>query len=323
MNRASLIFAAILVVLLPLSLLAGRVWIDPATTPNAALILMELRLPRAVLAIVIGAGLGAAGAAMQGYLRNPLADPGLFGIAPMAALGAVASFWIGATWALPVAALAGAGLAMALLALIAGRSVSDGRAGAGGGIALFTLAGLMIASLAGALTALAITMAPSAFAMSQIVMWLNGALTDRSWADVWLAAPLTLAGVGVLALATRSLDALTLGEEAARSMGIDPRRVLLLLVVGVGLTVGSGVAVAGIIGFVGLIVPHLVRPLTDRLPSSLLLPSALAGACLVLAADSAVRVLPFVTELRLGIALSLIGAPFFGWLLLRMRKGRL
>ncbi|AWW75115.1 ABC transporter permease [Erythrobacter sp. KY5] len=326
MNRASLIFAAALMVLLPLSLLAGRVWIDPldmSGPENAALILMELRLPRAVLAVVIGAGLGAAGAAMQGYLRNPLADPGLFGIAPMAALGAVASFWVGQTWALPVFALAGAALAMALLAAIAGRSVSDGRAGAGGGIALFTLAGLMIASLAGALTALAITMAPSAFAMSQIVMWLNGAITDRSWAEVWIAAPLTLAGIAVLMLAARSLDALTLGEEAARSLGVNPRALLFLLVVGTALTVGSGVAVAGIIGFVGLIVPHLVRPLTDRLPSSLLMPSALAGACLVLVADSAVRILPLVTELRLGIALSLIGAPFFLWLLIRMRRGRL
>ena len=319
MNRASLVFAALLVVLVPLSLLAGRVWIDPATTPNAALILMDLRLPRAVLAIVIGAGLGTAGAAMQGYLRNPLADPGLFGIAPMAALGAVASFWIGATWALPIFALAGAALAMVMLAWIAGRTP----AGAGGGIALFTLAGLMIASLAGALTALAITMSPNAFALSQIVMWLNGALTDRSWNEVWIAAPLTLLGIATLFVAARSLDALTLGEEAARSMGIDPKRLLILLVAGVGLTVGAGVAVAGIIGFVGLIVPHLVRPLTDRMPSSLLLPSALAGACLVLAADSAVRIMPFVTELRLGIALSLIGAPFFLWLLIRMRKGQL
>ncbi len=333
MNRASLLFAALLIVLLPLSLLAGRVWIDPfAQTQgaNSALILMELRLPRAILAIVIGAGLGAAGAAMQGYLRNPLADPGLFGIAPMAALGAVTSFWIAglvpaslAAFSLPAFALGGAALAMALLALIAGRSVSDGRAGAGGGIALFTLAGLMIASLAGALTALAITMSPSAFAMSQIVLWLNGAITDRSWADVWIAAPLTAMGIAVLMFAARSLDALTLGEEAARSLGMDPQRLLILLVLGVGLTVGSGVAVAGIIGFVGLVVPHLVRPLTDRLPSSLLLPSALAGACLVLIADSAVRIAPFVTELRLGIALALIGAPFFLWLLIRMRRGRL
>eukprot|EP01041_Mallomonas_annulata_P025579 gene25579-46655_t len=173
----------------------------------------------------------------------------------------------------------------------------------------------MLASLAGALTALAITLAPNPFALSEIVMWLNGALTDRSWREVWIAAPLTIAGIGVLALAAKSLDALTLGEAAARSLGVEPRRLLALLVVGIGLTVGAGVAVAGIIGFVGLVVPHLVRPLTDRLPSSLILPSALAGACLVLAADSIVRVLPLVTELRLGIALSLIGAPFFGWLL--------
>ena len=333
MNRASLVFAALLAVLLPLSLLAGRVWIDPfaSTGPaNAALILAELRLPRAVLAITIGAGLGAAGAAMQGYLRNPLADPGLFGIAPMAALGAVASFWLAplippafAAWSLPVMALAGAGLGMASLALIAGRTSGDVEGGAGGGIALFTLAGLMLASLAGALTALAITLAPNPFALSEIVLWLNGALTDRSWREVAIAAPLTAAGIAVLALAARSLDALTLGEEAARSMGLDPRRLLVLLVAGVGLTVGAGVAVAGIIGFVGLIVPHLVRPLTNRLPSSLLLPSALAGACLVLAADSVVRILPLVTELRLGIALSLIGAPFFGWLLVGMRRGRL
>jgi iron complex transport system permease protein len=267
----------------------------------------------------VGAGLGASGAAMQGYLRNPLADPGLFGIAPGAALGAVASLWLGpvlpwggSAWLLPLFALAGAAAAMALLALIAGRSA---------GIALFTLAGMMIASLAGALTSLAISLAPNAFAMSEIVTWLMGALTDRSWREVWIAAPLTLAGIGCLAMAARDLDALVLGEAAARSLGMEPRRLQGWLVAGVGLTVGSGVAVAGIIGFVGLIVPHLVRPLTDRRPSSLLLPSALAGALLVLVADSLCRVLPLVTELRLGIALSLVGAPFFLWLLLRMRRG--
>jgi len=317
MNRAALIFAGLLALAIPLSLLAGRVWIDPATTPNATLILFELRLPRAVLAIVIGAGLGAAGAAMQGYLRNPLADPGLFGIAPMAALGAVASFWLGyaaSAWALPLFALTGAGLGMLLLAIIAGRT---------GGIALFTLAGLMIASLAGALTALAITLAPNPWALSEIVLWLNGALTDRSWREVTIAAPLVGLGIVALIMAARPLDALTLGEDAASSMGVSTSRLLWLLVIGIGLTVGAGVAVAGIIGFVGLIVPHLVRPLTDRLPSSLILPSALAGALLVLVADSAVRVLPFVTELRLGIALSLIGAPFFLHLLVKMRKGAL
>ena len=315
MIRPIPLFTGLLILAIPLSLLAGRVWLDPWSTPNAAVILAELRLPRALLAVTVGAGLGAAGAAMQGYLRNPLADPGLFGIAPGAALGAVVSFWFGfaaSAWLLPLFALAGAGGAMALLALIAGRSA---------GIALFTLAGMMIASLAGALTSLAISLAPNAFAMSEIVTWLMGALIDRGWAEVWLAAPLTLAGIALLRLAGPGLDGLTLGEPAARSLGISMARLQVLMIAGTGLTVGSGVAVAGILGFVGLIVPHLVRPLTDRRPSSLIVPSALAGALLVLVADCLCRILPLVTELRLGIALSLVGAPFFLWLLLRMRKG--
>ncbi|MXO90596.1 FecCD family ABC transporter permease [Pontixanthobacter aquaemixtae] len=304
-----------LIIVFALSLFAGRVWLDFASTPNAMLILAELRLPRALLAITVGAGLGAAGAAMQGYLRNPLADPGLFGIAPGAALGAVASFWFGyaaSAWLLPVFALAGAAGAMALLALIAGRT---------GGIALFTLAGMMIASLAGALMSLAISFAPNAFAMSEIVTWLMGALTDRSWREVYLAAPLTLLGIACFWMARKDLDALILGDAAARSLGMRLAVLQAWLIAGVGLTVGSGVAVAGIIGFVGLIVPHLVRPFTDRRPSSLIVPSALAGGLLVLVADSVVRILPTVTELRLGIALSLIGAPFFLWLLMKMRRG--
>ena len=312
-GRANLILAALLVMAVPLSLLAGRVWIDPWSSPHAATILMELRLPRAVLALVIGAGLGTAGAAMQGYLRNPLADPGLFGIAPGAALGAVLSLFLGLTgaWFLPAFALAGAAGAMALLALIAGRE---------GGVALFTLAGMMLASLTGALTSLLISFAPNAFAVSEIVTWLMGALTDRSWHDVWIALPLTLLGILCFAMARPALDALTLGKAAARSLGMNPAHLRGWLIAGVGLTVGSGVAVAGVIGFVGLVVPHLVRPLTDRRPSSLLLPSALAGALLVLVADCLCRILPLVTELRLGIALSLLGAPFFLALLLRMRR---
>ncbi|MEN8675859.1 MAG: iron chelate uptake ABC transporter family permease subunit, partial [Alteriqipengyuania sp.] len=148
MNRPTLVLLAALLVAIPLSLVAGRASIFALDDARALLIVLELRLPRALLAVSVGAGLGAAGAAMQGYLRNPLADPGLFGIAPGAALGAVLSFSFGyaaSGWLLPIFALAGAGGAMALLALMAGR---------GGGIALFTLAGLMIASLAGALTSL-------------------------------------------------------------------------------------------------------------------------------------------------------------------------
>ncbi|MBO81876.1 iron ABC transporter permease [Citromicrobium bathyomarinum] len=314
MNRPTLVLLAALLVAIPLSLVAGRASIFALDDARALLIVLELRLPRALLAVSVGAGLGAAGAAMQGYLRNPLADPGLFGIAPGAALGAVLSFSFGyaaSGWLLPIFALAGAGGAMALLALMAGR---------GGGIALFTLAGLMIASLAGALTSLVISLAPNPWALSEIVTWLMGALTDRSWADVALAAPLALAGIAVLARAAPALDALTLGEDAARSMGVDMDSLLALLVVGVGLTIGSGVAVAGIIGFVGLMVPHMVRPFTDRRPSSLIVPSALGGGLLVLVADGVLRMLPLVSELRLGIALSLIGAPFFLWLLLRYRR---
>lgn len=318
MTRPVALLLVALAIAVPLSLLAGRVWIDPfdPQTSNAAIILLELRLPRACLALIVGAGLGGAGAVMQGYLRNPLADPGLFGIAPGAALGAVLSLWLGAAsvWALPLFALIGAGGAMALLALIAGRE---------GGVALFTLAGMMIASLAGALMSLAISLAPTPFAMSEIVTWLMGALADRSWRDVWIAAPLTLAGLGFLAAIRRSLDALTLGDIAARSLGVDPRRLQWLIIAGIGLTVGASVAVAGIIGFVGLMVPHLVRPFTDRRPSSLLLPSVLAGALLLLVADCLCRILPLAGgELRLGIALSLLGAPFFLHLLLRMREGQ-
>ncbi|MFN5783879.1 MAG: FecCD family ABC transporter permease, partial [Novosphingobium sp.] len=214
MTRLVALLLAALALALPLSLLAGRVWIDP-TAPlgsQTSLILAELRLPRALLAVLLGGGLGAAGAAMQGYLRNPLADPGLFGIAPGAALGAVLSFWTGwasTGWALPAFALVGAAGAMLLLTIIAGRN---------GGVVLFTLAGMMIASLAGALMSLAISLSPTPFAMSEIVTWLMGALTDRSWREVWIAAPLTLAGIAVLRAAGRGLDALTLGEAAARSL---------------------------------------------------------------------------------------------------------
>lgn len=311
MTRTTTILAVLLALAVPLSLLAGRVWLGP-DTPNALLILAELRLPRALLALALGAGLGAGGAAMQGYLRNPLADPGLFGVAPAAALGAVTALLLGLPVWLPLFALLGAGGAMALLAVLAGR---------GGGIALFTLAGMMIASLAGTLTSLAISLAPNAFALESMVGWLMGALTDRGWPDLWIAAPTALAGVAMLRLAGPGLDALTLGPLAAQSLGADLARLRWLLVLGTGLAVGGGVAVAGIVGFVGLVVPHLVRPLTDGRPSTLIVPSALAGALLVLVADCLCRVLPLVTELRLGIALSLLGAPFFLWLLLRMRRG--
>jgi len=315
--RLNLTLLAALGAAMALSLLAGKVWLPfSAWTPDDPrwLIIAELRLPRTVLAAVVGAGLGLSGAAMQGYLRNPLADPGLFGVSSAAALGAVISLFFGYAapgWLLPAFALAGAGIAMALLALLVGRS---------GSLIVFTLGGVILSSIAGSMTALAISLAPTPFATSQIVTWLMGALTDRSWRDVQIALPLIGLGAALLALTGRSLDALTLGEPAARSMGVDPRRLQLLIVLGVGLCVGASVAAAGIIGFVGLMVPHLVRPFAGHRPSAVLLPAAIGGALLLVIADSLVRAAPTVSELRLGIAMSMLGGPFFLALLLRMRR---
>lgn len=315
--RVNLSLAGALVAALAASLLAGKIWVPPSDWLKgdlASLIILELRLPRTVLAAFIGAALGMSGAVMQGYLRNPLADPGLFGVSGSAALGAVSSLYFGyaaSALLLPLFALAGAAIGMALLAMLAGRS---------GSLILFTLAGMILASISGSLTSLLISLAPTPFAASEIVTWLLGALTDRSWDDVRLTLPAMILGILILAAAAPSLDALTLGEQAARSLGVNISRLQWLVVLGVGLTVGASVAAAGIIGFVGLIVPHLVRPLAGHRPSAVLLPSALAGALLLLLADSLVRVMPNTSELRLGIAMSLLGAPFFLALLFRMRR---
>lgn len=315
--KLNLPLAAALVCAMLLSLLAGRHWIAPTewlAGDLPSLIITQLRLPRICLGALVGAGLGMSGAAMQGYLRNPLADPGLFGISACAALGAVTSIFFGLSgvpMALPICALAGAGAGVASLMLLAGRS---------GSLILFTLAGVMLSSLAAALTALVISIAPTPFASAEIITWLMGALTDRSWDDVMLALPLTLAGMGLLMLTARRLDALSLGDLAARSMGVDLPALQRLLVLGLALCVGGGVAVAGVIGFVGLMVPHLVRPLVGHRPSALMLPSALAGALLVVVADMAVRVAPLASEIRLGVMMSVLGAPFFLMLLLKMRR---
>lgn len=318
MTRLNLWLALAVVVAAALSVLAGKVWVPLelwASSDPRALIIAELRLPRTVLAAMVGAALGLSGAAMQGYLRNPLADPGLFGVSASAALGAVVSLFFGVSapaWLLPACALGGAATAMALLALLVGRS---------GSVMVFTLAGVIVSSVAGSLTALAVNLAPTPFATTQIVTWLMGALTDRDWGDVALAVPLLSVGVAVLALTGRALDVLTLGEAAARTMGVAPVRLQAMIVAGVALCVGGSVATAGVIGFVGLIVPHLVRPFAGHRPSAVLIPSALAGALLVLLADSAVRAAPTVSELRLGIAMSMLGGPFFLVLLHRMRRG--
>lgn len=306
-------------VLFGVSLMSGRVWapwsawID-RSDPRWAII-FELRLPRTILAVAIGAALGMSGAAMQGYTRNPLADPGVLGVSSMAALGAVMSLYLGlaftATWLLPLCAVAGAAAGVALML---------GLAGSTGGAVTFLLAGVILNTVASAGVALALSLAPNPWAAQEIISWLLGSLADRSVDEVRLAVPLIVGGLGVLLLLPRSLDALTLGETGAAALGVNLPLVRVLLATGVGVASGASVAVTGLIGFVGLIAPHLVRPLVDHRPGALLVPSALAGSVLVLAADIVVRLTPSAAELRLGVATAAVGGPFFLALLISLRR---
>jgi len=281
----------------------------------AVLVMREIRLPRAILAAMIGASLGLSGAAMQGYLRNPLAEPGLIGVSSSAALGAVVAIYSGAAaafaLALPLLALVGAMLGvLGILAL----------AGSRGGALTVILAGIAITAMTGAMTSLALNLSPNPFAALEIVFWLLGSLTDRSMTHVALAAPFMLAGWIVLAGLGRGLDALTLGEEAAASLGVRLQRLRLAAVLGTAASVGAATAVAGAIGFVGLVVPHLLRPLVGARPSRLLAASALGGASMLLAADIAVRLIAPERDLKLGVLTALVGAPFFLWLIWAQRR---
>ncbi len=319
-----LAFAALLVLLFLVSLGIGPVKLAPWTVARALvgqgdetarLIVTEIRLPRAILSVAIGAMLGLSGAAMQGLLRNPLAAPSLFGAPQAAAFGAVATISLGITDALslwlPIAAMAGAFLSVFLLLAIAGRNA---------GLTLLILAGLAISSLAGAATALAMNLAPNPFAALEIAFWLLGSLEDRSMRHVAMAAPFLAMGAVILFANRQAFRALTLGEDAAASLGIRVERLRLAVIVGVAMGIGGAVAVSGTIGFVGLVAPHLVRPLVGYDPARLLLPAALAGACLLTAADIAVRIIPATTDIKVGVLTALIGVPFFLYLILRERR---
>jgi iron complex transport system permease protein len=278
----------------------------PGGKTAAWLIFTEIRLPRAILGALIGAALGLAGAALQGYLRNPLAEPGLLGVSGGASLGAVIAIHSGATatfaLALPLGGLIGAGLATLAVLLLAGER---------SGPVTLILAGVAIASLTGALTTLALNLSPNPFAAVEMVFWMLGSLNDRSLVHVWIAAPLMLTGLAVLLTLGRDLDALALGEDTAASLGVDLARLRLKVVAGTALAVGAATAVAGTIGFVGLVVPHLLRPYVGAEPGRLLPASALGGAILVLLSP--------VGDLRLGVLTALIGAPFFFWLVVKTR----
>lgn len=283
--------------------------------PVERAILYELRLPRAILGLAVGAMLGLSGAALQGFLRNPLAEPSVLGASNGASLGAVVALYFGVAELhpamLPVMAILGAFLALGLLFVLAGRSESP--------LSLI-LAGIAVGTLAVAGVSLALNLSPNPFAAMEIMTWLLGSLEDRSFAHVALALPCIAIGGVLLAWDGRALDALTLGEDGARALGVDLRRTRIRMLVGIAIGVGGAVAVSGAIGFIGLIVPHLIRPLTDRSPSSILLPSALAGAALLTFADVAVRVIPTTNELKLGVVTAFLGVPVFLVHLMRERR---
>jgi len=320
----STILFVVVVGLFVASLGVGPVFLPPETVVDALIgrsnetariIVVDIRLPRALLALLIGAMLGLSGAALQGLLRNPLAAPSLFGAPAAAAFGAVAVISLGLvdalSFALPAAAIAGALLSVGLLILVAGPRA---------GLLVLILAGLAISSLAAAGTALVLNLAPNPFAALEIAFWLLGSLEDRSMRHVFIALPFMFAGAALLVRDQGAFKALTLGEEAAESLGFSLTGVRLRVIAGVAAGVGAGVAVAGSIGFIGLVAPHLMRPFVRYDPGRLLMPAALCGAALLLAADIAVRLIPSTGEIKVGVLTGLIGAPFFIALIFRRRR---
>lgn len=320
---ATVVLGVLLVLFFAVSFLLGPADLSPRALfagllsghGPAGVIAREIRLPRAALALIVGAALGASGAALQGLFRNPLAEPGVTGVTSSAGLGAVLALYFGlaasSAFLLPGFAVGGALLSAGILYLL-----SRGGAGA---MAL-VLAGVAIASFATALTALALSLAQNPYAMSEMVLWMLGSLKDRTLFDLGFAAPLTLVGIALLMSAGRGLDALTLGEEAAQSLGVNLASVRGRVVVGVALATGAATAAAGAVSFVGLVVPHVLRRFYGYEPSRLIVPSALGGAVLVSAADIAVRLIAPDGQLLLGVVTAMLGAPFFLWLILRLRR---
>jgi iron complex transport system permease protein len=324
-KERALSFALLLLICLLaiISLLAGRVWVpvdevwSALWSPDqqlASLIVWQLRLPRVVLAIEVGAALGLSGAVLQGVTRNPLAEPGLLGVSAGAALGSVIAIYFGfETYLLTAAPMLGVIGALAA-------SVLTWTLGRGGGTIALILAGAAVTALAGAGISLALNLAPNPYAAYEIMTWLMGSLADQSWAHVILISPFVIVGAALLLLTMRALDALSLGETQAQSLGINLRRLYVVCLIGTAFAVGASTAVTGAIGFIGLIAPHLVRPFVGYQPSRVLIPAALAGALLLLCADIATRLISFGPEMKLGVFTSLVGAPFFFWLVVRLRK---
>jgi len=308
----------LIVIAFAASLLAGRVWLPPdallsAHDSLAGLIVQEIRLPRTVLALIVGAVLGLSGAVLQGFTRNPLAEPALLGVSSGAALGAVIAIYFGLASLSPVI---GPLMGMAGALLACGLTFTLGR----NGTVALVLAGAAVSSLTAAGIALALNFAPNPYAAYEIMSWLLGSLADKSWSQVLLVLPFAVIGGSLLALTGRALDALSLGEAQARSLGVRLTRLAAMVVAGTALSVGAVTSVVGAIGFIGLVAPHLVRPLVNYEPRRVLLPAALTGALLLLCSDIAARLVHTNPELRLGVFTSLLGTPFFFWLVIRIRK---
>jgi len=282
---------------------------------SIALIMHEIRLPRALLGLMVGFTLGLSGAVLQGYLRNPLAEPGLIGVSASASLGAVLALYTGLSvlfpLALPLAALAAAVVSVLVVQFLAGAS---------GSFVTIILAGVAVSPFATAMTSLVLNLSPNPYAALEIMFWMLGSLEDRSFEHVLLAAPAMILGWVMLLGVGRGLDALALGRDTAASMGVNLRQVQFLAIFGTAASVGAATSVTGSIGFVGLVVPHLLRPLTRSLPSRLLLASGLGGAALILAADVLVRLVAPERGLKLGVVTAVIGAPFFLALVWRSRR---
>ncbi|GAB5456993.1 MAG: iron ABC transporter permease [Henriciella sp.] len=285
-------------------------------TIGDSVVIWQIRLPRALAAFVVGAALGASGAALQGLLRNPLAEPSVLGVSASASLAATVSIYYGLTtlnpWVLPLAAIVGALAATAVIALAALRTQS---------VVTLILVGVGLSSFAGALMSLLMNLAPNPFSLSDMINWMLGSVANRSFDDLALAMPFLAVGLAILFASRRGLSALTLGEEAASGIGLNLQRQRILVVLGAGLATGAAVSIAGAIGFVGIVAPHLVRPFVQHDPARSLVPSALLAGLFLMLADIGVRVLPTQTELKLGVVAALIGAPAFIWIAVQRRAG--
>ena len=330
-QRYIVMLVALVLFLSVVSLCLGQSWISltevltlPFTDPDSttAVIVREIRLPRTMIAIVAGVSLGLSGAAMQGLLQNPLASPGLVGSSSGAALGAVtALYFFSGSWhpqTVPFAGMLGALLTTGFVYVLAGRDAT---------VSTLILSGVAINALAAAGLSLLLNLAPSPFAVRELVLWTLGDLSDRSLTDLWVMLPCTLVGWAMLAGTGRSLDALTLGARTASSMGINTYWTSWRVFIAISLCVGAAVATTGMIGFIGLVIPHLLRPLAQHQPGKLLPLSALGGAAMLLTADICVRLIDMYTNLpvplKVGVLTALVGAPFFLLLILRSRNNYL